>query len=399
MYDIEIKPCAKSGWYTPEEARRHYGKYGRDGITVHWWGDGTGASNHDNIVNYLNGRGAKGEAPTANYVLSDIKITNMVSPDNVAWTSGNGNATTIGVETQPTLGNEGYKKWGWLVWQLEQRYSRRLALYRHSNWMSTACPGTISLDRIRQEADKWARGEYNPTPPTPVPPATAQLEWSTIPAREYRTRKQPTMLWNFDKTSWAAITAVKPYNQGDPVNIYGQCVNKTLGATYLVTKYSYDKKIANGFNIVDMELVEQPAPTPLPPEPVPEPPVPDPAEWEKNLRDVDDTKYWITEDCQLWDIAGNKPAEGKFAKSFKKGDEFVAGATTFAHNMDWRITQYSFDKRFYNGLPINKLTLTPPSVPDVPPVPQPPTPTPEPDISWIKRAIQAILDFFKIKFQ
>jgi hypothetical protein len=401
-YNIEQRLAPKSVWFTPDEARNYYGRYARDGITIHWWGDGTGADNHDNIVNYFLRR----TDGSVNYVLSDSKITMMVAPENVAWTSQSGNATTISIEHQPTLGDEGYKKSGWLVWQLEQLYGRKLRLYPHNYWWQTACPGTISLDRIRQEADKWARGEYSPAPaPTPTPPSSAQLEWSSIPTRKYRAKKQPTTLWRFDVTSWSAFTPVKQFNAGEEIEIYGQCVNKTLGATYYVTKYSYDKKIPNGFNVVDLELIEQPTPPPIP-TPTP-PPVTDP-EWVGNLKDVADTKYWLKEDAQLWDIANNKPAEGKFAKSFKKNDEFVAGAITAARGTEYRVTQYSFDKKFYNGLPIDKLTLTPPTVPDVPPTPQiPPEPTeppaedsqqpPETDISWIRRALEAILKLLGIK--
>lgn len=103
MYPIEIKICSKNGWSTPQEAIPIWGKYSREGVTVHWWGDGTGASNHDNIVNYFLGQAAAGNK-SVNYVVSDNKITLMVSPDNVAWCSNNGNPTTISIEHQPTLG-------------------------------------------------------------------------------------------------------------------------------------------------------------------------------------------------------------------------------------------------------------------------------------------------------
>ena len=64
-YAIESKPCSKNGWFTPAESNNFYSaRYARNGITWHWWGDNTGASNHDNIVNYLNGKGAAGQAIT-----------------------------------------------------------------------------------------------------------------------------------------------------------------------------------------------------------------------------------------------------------------------------------------------------------------------------------------------
>lgn len=366
-YVIEQKPCSKDGWFTPDEARRYYGKYARDGVTVHWWGDGTGADNHDNIVNYLNGKGARGEAPTANYVLSDNKITQCVDPDNVAWTSSNGNATTIGIETQPTLGDEGYKKWGWLLDQLEKRYGKTLKLYPHNYWQTTQCPGTLSLDRIRQEADKWKRGEYDPTP-VPVPPSNAQLEWVKLPTPiVYETLKNPTNLWNFNQTSWAGFGApVKQLPLGELVTIYGKVINRTLGATYLVTEYSFTRGISNGFNVVDMKVHEN-APIPVPPV---EPPKPD---WVTNLRNIDDTKFWLKNDANLMDITTGKPTG---TKSFKKDEEFIASALTVAGGKEYRITEYSYSKGVFNGVLTSDLTLTPPGVPNIPPVPEQPT---EPD--------------------
>jgi hypothetical protein len=171
-YPIEMKLASHNGWFTPAESNAYYAtRYARDGITVHWWGDGTGASNHDNIVNYMNNQAAQG-IKSVNYVLSDNKITLCVGPDNVAWCSSKGNPTTISVETQPTLGDEGYKKWGWLVDQLEQRYGKTLKLYKHSDWEPTGCPGTIDLARIRSEADKWKRGEYDQPVPVVAPPVS-----------------------------------------------------------------------------------------------------------------------------------------------------------------------------------------------------------------------------------
>ena len=156
----QIDSTGQKRWYTPSEARAYYKKYSRDGITIHWWGDGTGASNHDNIVNFFLGRKDQG---SVNYVLSDNKITMMVVPDMVAFTSQSGNPTTISIEHQPTLGDSGYKKSGWLVHQLELQYGKTLQLYPHKHWFPTACPGTIDLNRIRAEANKLKGDSMSPT--------------------------------------------------------------------------------------------------------------------------------------------------------------------------------------------------------------------------------------------
>lgn len=396
-YPIEVRLCSKNGYHTPAEARAYYGRYGRDGITVHWWGGGEPASAHDSIVNYIYNGSVQG-VKSVNYVLSDNKITLMVPPDDVAWASQAGNPTTISVETQPTLGAEGYKKWGWLVNQLEQRYGKKLPLYPHNYWFSTQCPGTLSLDRIRQETDKWARGEYDGAPtPAPTPPANGDIEWHEFAegTRKFVITKN-TNLWAFNSDTWAGITAVKPFNQGDEVDIKGYAVNRTLKATYLLTPFSFDKKIANGFNIVDLTLKQQPAPAP---DPVPAPtPPPSTPEWEKNLRDIDDTKFWVKEDTDLINITTGQAATVPAAKKFKKNDEFTASALTVVGGVEYRLTQYSFDKKIYNGLPTDKLTLTPPGVPDVPPE-QTPVPDPTPDkgaiIAFLEGLVASIVAFIK----
>lgn len=286
-YTIETKLAPKQSWHTPAEAKAYYGRYARDGITVHWWGGGEQASAHDSIVNYFLAQGKQG-IKSVNYVLSDNKITMMVHPDNVAWASQSGNPVTVSIEFQPTLHAEGYKKGGWLIWQLEKRYGKGLKLYPHKYWFPTSCPGTIDLNRLRSEANKWRAGGYNPTPPPPPKPAPekASLSWTKFAApKDYVTNKTPTKLWDFDSTTWT-MKAVKEFPKGTKLKIYGKVVNNTLGATYLLTQYSYDKKITNGFNQTDMDAYvppppAAPAPTPPPaqqPKPLPSnPPAPVPA--------------------------------------------------------------------------------------------------------------------------
>lgn len=376
-YAIEIKPANKAGWHTPAEARAYYGRYARDGVTVHWWNSPNLVkdSDHDNIVNYILAGAARGEK-SVNYVLSNNKITLLVGPDNVAWASQGGNPTTISVEFSPHLNDEGYKKAGWLVNELEERYGKTLNLYPHNYWFTTSCPGHLSLDRIRQEAVRWKNGVYDPTPPptpTPIPP-TVNIEWVKLPEPiTYVTNKQPTKLWDFNQSNWQGFgNGVKDFNQGEKVVIYGQGRNHTLGATYMVTEYSFGKKITNGFNPRDLDVFVPPAPAPTPPIPEPEPTPPTPPsepEWVTNLRDIQDTRYWVKEDTELIDIKTGEPTG---TKSFKKDDEFVGSALTIVEGQEYRITEYSYSKRIFHGLPVDVITLTPPGEPDIPPVPEDP---------------------------
>lgn len=288
-YAIENKPAHKNGWHTPAQAKAYYGKYNRTGITIHWWGDPklNPDKAHNNIVNYILGKARAGSG-SVNYVLSNNKISMLVHPDNVAWASQGGNPTTVSIEFSPHLNAEGYKKAGWLIWQLEKRYGRKLALYPHKYWFSTACPGTLNINRMRDEANKWAKGAYNPKPkPTPKPtpaPTTPKLRWEKlkVPA-DYVTNKPTTKLWDFNDRDWN-MKVVKEFAKGAKIRIYGKCVNETLGATYLLTEHSYTKKITNGFNQSDLDKFvapQKPTPAPIPPEsqtpvkpPVIAPPVP-----------------------------------------------------------------------------------------------------------------------------
>lgn len=281
-YPIEIKTVSKNGYFTPTEARAYYGRYDRSGVTVHWWGDGTGASNHDNIVNYFTAQAAAG-VKSVNYVVSDNKITLCVNPDNVAWASQSGNATTVSIEFQPTLSAEGYKKGGWLIDQLEQRYSRTLQLLPHSYWFSTACPGSININALRAETDKWKSGQYDAPPapvyppaPAPVPASTVTLQITDIPNKQVKLVRDAN-LWDLHFAKYPDAKVVKSFPAGTQIEV-SAIAKHPLGSSYYLSEYSFSKGVGNGINVKDCEDVTapppvvEPAPVPVPtPVPVPEP--------------------------------------------------------------------------------------------------------------------------------
>ncbi len=298
-YAIEQRICSKNGWHTPAEARSYYGRYDRSGICIHHWAL-NGAGNHDNIVNYFLGQAQAGNK-SVNYVVSDNKITLMVSPDNVNWAQQGGNPTQIGIEHQSDLGDEGYKKSGWLVWQLEGRYGRRLELSPHSRWYQTACPANINIGRIRAEADKWATGGYLPPKPAPAPPVvvpvtppapTIKITYSKLPAPVMYSVNKNTDLWDFNTATWAGFVSKKKFIKGDLISIYGIADNHNVKAQYGMTAYSFGSadvngspKATTGINMKDLDLVTtptQPIPTPPPTPPV-TPPVVPPATVDKNV--------------------------------------------------------------------------------------------------------------------
>lgn len=290
-YAVEVRIVSKNGYHTPAEALAYYKKYSRVGITWHWWNTPNLVTDgdHDNICDYIAGKASRGEG-SVNYVLSNTKLSLLVNPDNVAWASQNGNPTTVSVELSPHLDARGYKMAGWLADQMRQRYGREMQFYKHSDWFGTQCPGTIDPNRIRQEELKWRSGEYDAAPkPTPAPvpvPATPEMVFTPFPggARGYTANKD-TSLYVVDKSKWSDITADKPdkpYKAGDPINVYGTVLNKTLNATWLVTKYSFDRKIAKGFSQADWNRVEPPVV--VPPAPTPDPTKPstgEPTDYDK----------------------------------------------------------------------------------------------------------------------
>lgn len=273
-YRIEIRKASKNGWHTPAEARAYYGRYSRSGVTWHWWNtpDKVKDSDHDNIVNYILGKSRRAQG-SVNYVLSNKKITLLVNPDDVAWTSQSGNPTTVSVELSPHLNAEGYKKAGWLFDQLEGRYDKTLKHYKHSDWWKTACPGTISISRIKAEAKKWKTGAYDkkPTPkPTPKPKPVKKLnkDWTLWKEGEsvYVANKQPTYLYDLTKASgWDSVKKVKSYKKGAKITIVGHFHNVPLNRDYYITRYSFDEKNATGFHPADLDVYVPPRPTPKPP--------------------------------------------------------------------------------------------------------------------------------------
>lgn len=252
MYKVEVRLAAKTGWHTPAEAKAYYRKYSREGVTWHWWNspDLVEDSDHDNIVNYILGKAQRGDG-SVNYVLSNKKITMLVNPDNVAWASQSGNPTTISVELSPHLNAEGYKKAGWLFNELEGRYGKGLKHYKHSDWFSTACPGTINVELIKKEASNWKNGIYAPQP-----------EWlrnrKAVSHKVMFAKDNQTPLRNLARTG----EVLKNFEKGQPFDIAGRTT--VNGYPYWITKSSMDADRPAGFDFYELQdanplkVVEEP---------------------------------------------------------------------------------------------------------------------------------------------
>lgn len=184
-YPIEVKPISKNAWFTPQESNAYYkARYAREGVTIHHWGGGEQEDKHDSIVAYFQ-RQAELGIKSVNFVVSDAKITQLVDPDMVAWCSNNGNPTTISIECEPGLSDEGYKRLAWLIGSLQTKYGHKLTIYRHSDWVATSCPGSIDIERIKREKDGVTGGPIPVTPPpapAPTPPAPSGKQTVYLPS-------------------------------------------------------------------------------------------------------------------------------------------------------------------------------------------------------------------------
>lgn len=267
-YEIEQVLASKAGWFTPAEARSYYGKYSRDGVTYHWWDRperiGGDAAAHDSIVNYLNGRAAAGQAPTANYVASESKLTLCVSPDNVAWTSSNGNSTTIGVEGSPHFTEAYYKKLGWLHDQLEQRYGKTLAVWVHFDWQAGTECSPLVKQKIRDYANQWRKEREAPvvTSPPVQPPnsTTVTLQIADITNKKVRLIRDAN-LWDLAFKSYPEAKSVKTLPAGTIVEV-SATAKHPLGSTYYLSEYSYSRGVGNGINVKDCEDYADPVAPP-----------------------------------------------------------------------------------------------------------------------------------------
>lgn len=127
-----------------------------EGITIHHWG--APGQRFEQVRNWL----CTNNVPSsAHYVVEAGTVACIVSPNDAAWHAGNprGNAKTIGIECRPEATDGDYATVAELVVELRQAYGD-LRLFRHSDWTSTACPGSWDLARL----DSLARAGASPAP-------------------------------------------------------------------------------------------------------------------------------------------------------------------------------------------------------------------------------------------
>lgn len=159
-----VAPKYRSSWFTAAQCRSYYGvPYQFREIQIHWWGDPATKPLHDGVVNYI----ANKTGGSVNYVASGGRVTRMVSEQDCALTTQNGNPYGIKIECSPYGTDTDYQTIGWLVADIRKRYGN-IPLVPHKKYWNTACPGTLSLDRINKEAAKFLQG--GDMPKRAIPP-------------------------------------------------------------------------------------------------------------------------------------------------------------------------------------------------------------------------------------
>jgi len=152
MYKLDNVPqLHRTSWFTPAECLAYYKKpYIFQEIQIHWWDDPSKKPTHDGVVSYTKNK----KGGSVNYVASAGRVTLMVPEKNCALTTQNGNPFGIKIECSPYGTDGDYKTIGELVANIRKTYGN-LPLVPHSKYWNTACPGTLSLTRIDQEANNF----------------------------------------------------------------------------------------------------------------------------------------------------------------------------------------------------------------------------------------------------
>lgn len=231
------------------------------GVVVHH----TASTNLSSVLGWFQTPGAQA---SAHYVVADDKIYQCVKEEYTAWAVGDwlGNNGTVSIEVLNS-GTGGdwpvSKKSSETCIKLIADIAKRNNLGKlwlnpeatwptlagHRDYSATICPGDYQYGKLPEYASKANDINYPPE-------QKAELKWTKFSkVTVYQTTKK-TYLYDFNHTKASDVKKVKDFDKGELIEIYGKCENKTIGKTYLLTEYSYTKKITNGFLESDMAKYE-----------------------------------------------------------------------------------------------------------------------------------------------
>lgn len=258
------------------------------GIVVHH----AASTSFDSIGQVFSQPGRQG---SAHYGICEGRVDQYVREEFTAWHCGDwaGNCCTIGIEVTNDRGapywtvSEGsFNTLVKLCADIAKRYGLGKlkfepdgiypTLSAHRDWSPTYCPGDYLYSRMDELAEKANKINY--------PDKKAELEWSKLDKPTSYITVRNTHLYDFNKTSVNDLTAVKAYDKDTLIDIYGKCTNKTIGKTFLMTEYSFTKKITNGFKDDALTALQKPQDEPKPSEPSVEPSEPDKPQEEAGVK-------------------------------------------------------------------------------------------------------------------
>lgn len=221
-----------------------------------------------------------------------------------------------------------------VAWLRDNDYINHQVRHRDVSLIGTQCCADLPIEEIWNRATQIINKAYAGGAPTPKPSTKANLVWSKLDkVIDYEFNKQPTKLWDFNQTAWSGFgSGIKSFNKGDRVKIYGKVVNKTIGATYLLTEYSYTNKITNGFN--EKDLTKYVAPKPVTPE------------WIKNRKSITPVKLMVlTAQTPVYSLIDQSEI-----KQLGQGTWIDFVQTTTFKGKEYLISKYSADTGLPNGI-------------------------------------------------
>jgi hypothetical protein len=438
--------------YTPASQTKAF--YGRPRTIEfgagHWWDDPTRFPSFDGVVNTL--MNAARQA-SAHAVVGDRVVQELVRAADTSWATGVANPFTVSIECDPQIiymwragGDKAKAKriFETLAEYIADKGWQNLTWFPHKKWMQTGC-NPIEWGAVMTRAKQIYADKHKPAPTVSWKnisnprkmivlrdtyvyelPAVKQIgsvikkgtkidiksmtTGGTWLRSAYSTDKglnqgmkavdigevpviPPTPEWQKNLKSITPVKLAVLVAQTPIVDLNTLAVIKQLGQgtyvdftktttvkgiEYLISSYSATNAIPNGIKRADVGVPAQP-------------PVNEKPEWLRNWQDITDVKMYARADTDLVDLEN-----GVTIKVIPRGTEVAVASTTEWHGQKYAITEYSTEKKLGQGIRIDDLDMKPVGG-DKPTEPAPEQPTIDARISWLEKAVKAILAFLNIK--
>ena len=300
------------------------------GETGHHWGDPRNNPQFEGVVAWL----CKPRSQvSAHYVVTGTgrRVACLVDLGNTAWHAGNwtGNTTTIGIEMDPRCRDEDYDTAAELIADLWMWHGRK-PLYPHRHWTSTQCPGNYDMARLEREAEAWYRRKTQPAAPAPAP----QPQWSDMDMPRTLIAATDLRIINLDNNQ--PIGAPIPAGK----HIEFRQKKQANGTTYLRSAYSTAKGLNYGIDIRSLKEI-----------PAPEPPKP---EWQRNLRDIEDTKLTVlaADGARILNLTNLQLVNDTI---IPRGTQVDIAKETTVGGVRYYLSNYAVAKGLPWGIPADKL--------------------------------------------